>query len=100
MSTRERTAIAAHFHVLLRRHVGRVTDVEWMVRNREYADALVKLAQASLHPELREWAARLAHSFDHPSPDSGPLTEPPRSVPPGAPASEAPPAQRYVRGLR
>lgn len=97
MSTRERMAIAAHFHVLLRRHLGRVTDVEWMARNREYADTLVKLAQATSHTELREWAARLVHSFEH---DVGPPSEPPKSVPPGAPPAEPQPPVRYVRGLR
>ena len=99
MSTNNRMAIAAHFHVLLRRHLGRVTDVEWMARNRDYADAMVKLAQASAHTDLCEWAARLVHSFEH---DSGPVSEPPRSVPPGtaAPAPQPQPPTRYVRGLR
>jgi hypothetical protein len=100
MGTRERMAIAAHFHVLMRRHLGRVTDVEWMVTHRDYADAMVKVAQASPHGELSEWAARLVHSFDH---DTGPPTEPPRSVPPGshgAPAAGPTPPPRYVRGLR
>lgn len=63
MSENDRLAIAAHLHVLLRRHTGRVTDTEWMAANPEYALAIITFARthAQSHsvPELPEWAARL-----------------------------------------
>ena len=37
-----RMAIAAHLHVLLRRKTARVTDIEWMAANAEYAQAIVR----------------------------------------------------------
>jgi hypothetical protein len=55
-------ALAAHLHVQLRRRTGRVTDVEWMVSNAEYAHVIIHLAKASAvtegAPELGVWAAR------------------------------------------
>ncbi len=55
-------ALAAHLHVQLRRRTGRVTDVEWLVSNAEYAQVIVHLAKASAltegAPELGVWAAR------------------------------------------
>jgi hypothetical protein len=55
----EKLGIAAHLHVLLRRRLERVTDVEWMVRNRDYAREIVRLCQASVHLDLHQWAAKL-----------------------------------------
>ena len=55
-------ALAAHLHVQLRRRTGRVTDVEWMVSNADYAQAVTHLAKATATaegvPELGLWAAR------------------------------------------
>ncbi len=55
-------ALAAHLHVQLRRRTGRVTDVEWLVSNSEYAHVIISLAKASAltegAPELGVWAAR------------------------------------------
>jgi hypothetical protein len=51
--------IAAHLHVLLRRKLGRVTDVEWLVKNREYAQEIIRISRSEPHPDLHEWAARL-----------------------------------------
>lgn len=63
MSTTERIALAAHLHVVLRRKTGRVTDVEWMAANTEYATEIVRFARqkaAEDHaPELAEWADKL-----------------------------------------
>ncbi len=47
MSTTERVALAAHLHVVLRRKTGRVTDVEWMAANTEYAAEIVRFARLS-----------------------------------------------------
>lgn len=56
------TALAAHLNVQLRRHSGRVTDVEWMVANAEYAQVVIQLAKTTASsegvPELAIWAAR------------------------------------------
>lgn len=56
-------AIAAHLHVLLRRHTGRITDTEWMVANAEYAREVVRYTREKAvtgpHPELLPWADKL-----------------------------------------
>lgn len=59
MLENEKFAIAAHLHVLLRRKVGRVTDVEWIVKNHDYAIEIVRIARAEKQPELDEWANKL-----------------------------------------
>lgn len=55
-------ALAAHLHVQLRRRTGRVTDVEWMVTNNDYAQVIIHLAKATATteglPELGVLAAR------------------------------------------
>jgi hypothetical protein len=56
--------IAAHLHVLLRRKTGRVTDTEWLASNLEYAREIIRFAHAKAvedsHPDLAEWADKLA----------------------------------------
>jgi hypothetical protein len=63
-------AIAAHLHVLMRRKVGRVTDIEWMAVNREYAAEVVRIARAKAaeegHPDLSIWADKLAQAMAEP----------------------------------
>jgi hypothetical protein len=60
----EKLGIAAHLHVLLRRKTGRVTDTEWMASNLEYAREIIRFAHAKAiedsHPDLAEWADKLA----------------------------------------
>ncbi len=62
VSASDLTALAAHLHVQLRRRTGRVTDVEWMVSNNDYAQTIISLAKATAMtegaPELGVWAAR------------------------------------------
>ena len=56
----EKLAIAAHLHVVMRRKVGRVTDVEWIVKSPEYAREIIKLAKADpAHAEVVEWGEKL-----------------------------------------
>lgn len=56
----EKLAIAAHLHVVMRRKVGRVTDVEWLLKSPEYAREIIRIAQAETgHPELLDWSNRL-----------------------------------------
>ncbi len=62
------TAIGAHLHVQLRRKTGRVIDVEWMVTNTEYANAIINLAKASAvtdgAPELGVLAIRFERAME------------------------------------
>ena len=66
----EKLAIAAHLHVLMRRKLGRVTDVEWMVKNREYALDVIRGARAEHQAELTEWVDKLEATVvgPHPAP--------------------------------
>lgn len=93
-SDSERLAVAAHLHVLMRRKMGRVTDVEWLVRNADYAQEIIRLAcQQAEHPELAEWGARLrAMLFPKPAPALAPA--------PVARHPDKAPAARYVGRLR
>jgi hypothetical protein len=63
MSNTELLGIAAHLHVLLRRKAGRVTDIEWMVSNHEYAQAIVRFSRAKAvelnFSDLELWALKL-----------------------------------------
>jgi hypothetical protein len=64
----EKLAIAAHLHVAVRRKLGRVTDVEWLVRSEEYAREIVRLALAEPgQPEMHAWALRLLATLTPPS---------------------------------
>ncbi|OYT88494.1 MAG: hypothetical protein CFE46_08990 [Burkholderiales bacterium PBB6] len=56
----EKLALAAHLHVVMRRKIGRVTDVEWMVRSQEYAREIIRVALAEPdQPEMHDWARKL-----------------------------------------
>ena len=59
MLENEKLAIAAHLYVLLRRATGRVTDVQWLVRDRVYAHEIIQLALAQPEqPDLKRWARK------------------------------------------
>lgn len=111
MTDSEMLAIAAHLHVLLRRKISRVTDVEWMLRSREYSAEVVRVARGEAHhPDLREWANKLEQAmgaFEFPEarvPSAAAqgvrhgLTADRCDQPAPAPATS--PARRYVSGLR
>lgn len=101
MRESDKLAIAAHLHVALRRHVGRVTDVEWMIRSPEYAREVIRVARAGpAHPDLIERAARLEAALFPAVPAVSAGRVPPAgpAVPP-APLAEAP-LQRYIGRLR
>jgi len=97
----ERIAIAAHLHVQLRRVTGRVTDTEWMARNLEYADEVVRHAREAARDkgadELAELAGRLEAAMQ-------PLRPAPKAVKAAPPKARAPateePDARYVGRLR
>lgn len=96
----ERLGLAAHLHVALRRKLGRVTDVEWLVRDAAYAREILRLAMASGHDDVQACARKLAQAL-------APLLQRP-SAAPAAPAPQAPQAlvaraaleQRYIGRLR
>lgn len=58
MADSEKTAIAAHLYVSLRRVANRVIDIEWMAQNEEYARAIIKLAVEQGNDELARQALR------------------------------------------
>ena len=98
-----RMAIAAHLHVLLRRKTARVTDIEWMAANAEYAEAIVRFARqrglADGAPELVEWADKLAHAMGA---GAAPAQQQQQRQPAlvSRPARAEPVGVRYVGGLR
>ena len=123
MLASERVAIAAHLHVVLRRKTGRVTDVEWMAVNAEYAAEIVRFARARAvednAPELAEWADKLEIAMATPVAVRRPLVQSavaaamappiPAARPPQSPMPDGTPppaggdddaASRYVGGLR
>jgi hypothetical protein len=119
MQTSERIALAAHLHVVLRRKTGRVTDVEWMAVNAEYAAEVVRYARERAAEdgiaELVDWADKLERAMATPlSTPRRPLlqavapafagTPAASAAPVVAPEAGSPPApdadSRYVGGLR
>jgi hypothetical protein len=58
MTDAEKTGIAAHLYVSLRRSANRVIDVEWMSRNEEYAREVIQLARQQGSDELKHYADR------------------------------------------
>ena len=94
MPDHEKIAIAARLHVLLRRRLGRVTDVEWMVKSADYAREVVRVSRAAPYAELHEWADRLEAAVV--TPPSVPVPHPVL-----APAGAQPSAsRRYVSSIR
>ncbi|HSW04441.1 hypothetical protein [Aquabacterium sp.] len=93
MPDHEKIAIAARLHVLLRRRLGRVTDVEWMVKSADYAREVVRVSRAAPYAELHEWADRL---------EAAVVTQPdaPLRHPVLAPAGAPPSTRRYVNTIR
>ena len=107
----DKLAIAAHLHVAMRRKLGRVTDVEWMVRSEEYAREIIRLALAEPdQPDLHHWARRrdealFAVQAQRRAPAPPAAQRPIQSGPTGggaAPAAEppVPEPKRYIGRLR
>ncbi|MBQ0960723.1 hypothetical protein KAK06_17340 [Ideonella sp. 4Y11] len=91
----EKLALAAHLHVLLRRHVGRVTDVEWLIKDPAYAREIIGVARASGQRDCIARADRLAEAL-FPAPPA-----PPPALAPASPAATLGSAmRRYVGSLR
>ncbi|MCB4810394.1 hypothetical protein LG204_03575 [Methylovorus menthalis] len=64
MADTEKTAIAAHLYVALRRVANRVIDIEWMAQNEEYARAIIKFAVEQGNEELARQALRYQALLD------------------------------------
>lgn len=56
--------LLGRIHLLMRRLTNRITDVEYMRVNKDYAREIVRLAQAAGHAELAELAARLQTAME------------------------------------
>lgn len=100
----EKLGIAAHLHVLLRRKSGRVTDVEWMASNAEYAQEVIRFARIqakeSGHADLDEWANKLELAVLQPEPKRGfGFGAKAESHAKDSPAPEET-GVRYIRGIR
>lgn len=97
----EKLGIAAHLHVLLRRKTGRVTDTEWMASNADYAAEVVRFAHVKAvedgHPDLAEWADKLAAAMTPAAPPKPLLASLNASFNVINAATEV---GRYVRGIR
>lgn len=52
-------SLLGRVHLLMRRQVNRITDVEYMRVNKEYSREIVRLGLESGHPELVELCDRL-----------------------------------------
>ena len=69
MTHPDRLAVAAHLHILLRRRLNRMTDVEWMARDDTYARAIAELALSDLtQPDLVALGQRLQALLPPPAP--------------------------------
>ncbi len=96
----EKFAIASRLHVQLRRRTGRVTDVEWMVKNREYAEEVLRLVR-ELHDDEIDGLARkfeseaLGRAMSAPARGSAP-----QKAVTQTPASTADDHSRYITSLR
>lgn len=94
----EKLAIAAHLHVAMRRKIGRVIDVEWVVRNTDYAREVIRVArQDPAHTEVLELAAKLQAALFPAPPPPQPKAVPKEIVTPVLRPVES---RRYVGSLR
>lgn len=100
----EKLGIAAHLHVLLRRKSGRVTDVEWMASNAEYAHEIIRFtriqAKEGGHTDLDEWASKLEAAMLQREPKRGFGSAATANAPPTEFAPPDAMSARYVRGIR
>lgn len=100
MQESERLAIAAHLHVQLHRLTGRVTDTEWMARNLEYADEIVRFAREAANEHRQPELAELATRLDQAMQPLRPAPKMDKPAPKPVPTPEQALASRYVGRLR
>jgi hypothetical protein len=117
MSDPDKTAVAAHLYVTMRRIANRVIDVEWMSKNEEYAREVLSLARQQGVEDLSRYAdlyesliygrtvkTTIAPSAPPPASVSKPKVQEPVVRPkyeePNDDDDGAPPPSRYVGSLR
>ncbi|HSH98785.1 MAG: hypothetical protein ACAH07_02770 [Methylophilaceae bacterium] len=118
MSDSDKTAVAAHLYVTMRRVANRVIDVEWMSKNEEYARAILSLARQQGAEDLTHYADLYEGLMfgGGATAQSAPVVAAPVAVTPKAPEPPAtkpryeepsddddggsPPPSRYVGSLR
>jgi hypothetical protein len=76
MTEAEKTGIAAHLYVTLRRSANRVIDVEWMSKNEEYAREVINLARQQGSEELKHYADRYEELTFGPATPVAPVVKP------------------------
>ncbi len=54
----EAFSVAARLYVALRQKLGRITDVQWMLENSEYAEEVIRIAREQTGTELSGLADR------------------------------------------
>ena len=59
MSESEKTAIAAHLYVTLRRKLNRLIDVEWLLKNEDYAREVIGMSRQQGLEDLAHYADRM-----------------------------------------
>jgi hypothetical protein len=106
-SASEVFAVLGRIHVLLRRDLNRITDIEWAAVNKAYALEVVKLCAKGAHPDLNMLAGKLTEMMDL-APKAGSTGS--RAPAPMGPNTEAalaevsasarPAGPRYLGGLR
>ena len=104
-------AIAARLYVAMRQKLGRITDVQWMLKNAEYADEVIRLAKSQVGTEMADLAEKFAASLasqiertnggvlnsQTPASNADPRVGPAK---PSELAGQEEPAHRYVGRLR
>ena len=97
--------LLGRIHLLMRRVANRITDVEYMRVNKDYAREIVRLGAATGNPELAELCSRLRQAMEL-DPPAAPA-EPRREAQPGllerlrsARSGATHPTERYIGSLR
>jgi ElaB/YqjD/DUF883 family membrane-anchored ribosome-binding protein len=116
MSSSKMLGLAARMHLLLRRTTGRVTDIEWLASNAEYAEEIIRFARSRTIDDKTSELAQLADHFEqvisstskfsHPEPPTS-ITAAPKGTRSeylktqlGSVLDERAKTERYVHGLR
>lgn len=82
-------SVAGRMHVLLRREMNRIVDVEWICMDARYANEVIRLARVAHSDELHQLADRL-HGLHPLLPH---ITQPPTAL-------QEHPEVKYVATLR
>lgn len=94
--------LLGRIHVLMRRVLNRITDVEYMRVNAEYAREILRIGEGTDNAELHELCAKLRVAMELDGPVAAPAQE--RSFAFGLGAKKDPPPEegdeRYIASLR